>query len=264
MQPPKQENIITDMLVEEQAYHYIPGFWDQYANDFRTKKVDILGWLQTEKYWQHCKPKVHAALAFKESFYNKIRNKYSKYFEKPTIAVSIRRGDFVTNPNFYLLPIEYYLGALKTFFPGYKDQHVIFFSDDLDYCRHSIKGNRQFYFATGLNAIEQLCLMSMCDDFIISNSTFSWWGAMLGEKKHSKIIRPAFFLDGELMKKFDWKDHYPERWTVYDHTVDPPNIQSLLNSKLEAGIINKKIRSIQSVKKLVRKVKGRVKIKTSK
>jgi hypothetical protein len=65
--------------------------------------------------------------------------------------------------------------------------------------------------------IEQLALMSLCDHFIISNSTFSWWGAYLGEKEHSKIIHPAYHFAGKLLQTSNAKDYYPERWINFDH-----------------------------------------------
>lgn len=217
-------NIKPDFIVEELHYHYSPEFWDAFAEDFRKKKVDILGWLQTEKYWQYSKKKVFDTLRFQPEFLKRTKEKFSKAFLKKTIAVSIRRGDYITNPNFYLLPDEYYFGALQQHFPDFSNYNILIFSDDINYCRMQIKQAGNIYFAKNFNAIEQLCLMSLCDNFIISNSTFSWWGAMLGEKADTKIIRPNYFFDGELLKKFDWKDYYPERWIMYDHKdkiIDP-------------------------------------------
>src|SRR5215831_7485622 len=112
LNPTKTGHIQTDFCIEEPYYHYCPEFWDAYKEDFRTKNVDILGWLQSEKYWEHCKEKVHKVLEFKPELISQTKTKFSKAFKKETIAISIRRGDFVTNPNFYLLPLEYYLYAL--------------------------------------------------------------------------------------------------------------------------------------------------------
>src|SRR4051812_36053042 len=65
---PKQDSIESDILVEEPYYHYTPEFWDRYSEKFKIYNVDILGWLQSEKYWQHCKDKVYRALTFKNNF----------------------------------------------------------------------------------------------------------------------------------------------------------------------------------------------------
>jgi hypothetical protein len=37
--------------------------------------------------------------------------------------------------------------------------------------------------------------MSKCDDFVLSNSSFSWWGAFLGVKMDSIIIVPDVWYD---------------------------------------------------------------------
>jgi hypothetical protein len=229
--PPIQGNVHGDIFIEEEGYHYTPGYWDKYANDFRTMNVDIHGWLQSEKYWQFCKAKVFSTFSFKEELSQEVKSKFKAVFTKKTIAISIRRGDFITNPNFYLLPLDYYLGALATFFPAWRDSNIIVFSDDLKYCKMHIRSLPNIYFAIGLKDIEQLCLMSMCDHFIISNSSFSWWGAMLGEKKDSIIVRSPYQLDGDFLKTFNTKDYYPERWSVYDHIHKNVDIANLLASK---------------------------------
>src|SRR5436190_543386 len=52
---PTKKNLVTDSLVEEQGYNYTPEFWDKCGDDFKIGNVDILGWLQSERYWLHCK-----------------------------------------------------------------------------------------------------------------------------------------------------------------------------------------------------------------
>lgn len=220
MQGPAEGIIETEMLVEEPHYHFTPDFWDQYRFDFKHKRVDIIGWLQSEKYWLHCRDKVFEALCMQPGFVQETKAKLAGAFEKETIAISIRRGDFITNPNHFLLPLEFYLKALVAFFPDYPQCNIIVFSDDPSYCRKEIRALPNVYFAAGYTAMEQLCLMSLCSHFIISNSTFSWWGAMLGEKKGAKIIRSPYYVSGDLAKKIDYKDYYPERWIVFNHEKD--------------------------------------------
>lgn len=176
--------------------------------------IDITGWLQSEKYWEHCKEDVREALEFKS---NVTMLQFSKYSDKPTIAISIRRGDYVDNPNYELLNADYYYLALFEHFPDWRDYKILIFSDDIPYCKLHFQCLPNVYFVEGLNPMEQLILGSMCDNFIIANSTFSWWMAYLGEKPHSKIIRPNYLFAGDLLKNNDWSDFYPERWAVFEH-----------------------------------------------
>lgn len=217
-QIPQSKDPAADTLLKEVDYHYSYEFFDQHAEAIKTKKVDVHGWLQTEKYWKDNVADIRETFAFTDELKKRIMEKIGQSpFLKPTIAISIRRGDYVGNSNYELLPITYYLLALLKYFPDHENYNVILFSDDMPYCKTHFECLPHAIFAQGFNDIEQLCLMSHCDHFIIANSTFSWWGAYLAEKEGTKVIRPAHIFAGELLKKSNIKDHFPDRWICFDH-----------------------------------------------
>lgn len=217
--PPDEYTTIQNRggYVDAQEKHYFFDL-DQWSGIQNPVNINnVTGWLQTEKYWQGID--VRKRMQFVPDHIRYVHDKYEPIFEAgaPIIAISVRRGDYVDNANYYQLPIEYYLLALEDEFPGWRDTYnVMVFTDDFDYCRFHFGALSNFYFAEG-DAMEQLCAMSMCDHFIISNSTFSWWGAYLGEKEGSRIVRPAYHFAGDMLDKNPWHDYYPERWIEYDH-----------------------------------------------
>lgn len=208
----------------EPHFHYALDHYHRLLDD-ETKNFDLLGWFQSEKYWDVCKEDVKAALTFKPSFIEEVKNKYTQKVPlqgdlRGSIAISIRRGDYVDNPNYYQLPIDYYLHALYENFPDWKERHIIIFSDDFHYCKIHFAAASNVAYAEGLNAIEQLCLMSLCKDFIIANSTFSWWGAYLAELQRpctTIVVRPNHHFAGKLQQSSDWSDYYPNRWINFEH-----------------------------------------------
>lgn len=209
--PPEKE-------VVEKSYHYNLEQFDEHREDFRTKNTDLRGWLQSEKYWEHCIDQVRKDFEFDDDFKNDIRFAYNWLFEKPTIAISIRQGDYVGNPNYELLPITFYLGALFEHFPDFENYNIVIFSDDPGYCKVHFESMPNVYYTQDLNAIQQLCLGSMCNHFIIANSTFSWWMAYLGEvNENTKVIRPCYVFSGKLAAECTDKDLWPGRWFAYDH-----------------------------------------------
>ncbi|TDO77477.1 glycosyl transferase family 11 [Flavobacterium chryseum] len=205
--------------VEEKEYHHHQ--WNLESGNY-----DISGWLQTEKYFDAALTKHY--FEFSDLIISRLKNLYAEAFQKRTILLSIRRGDFVNHPDYFQLSIQYYLNSLKRFFPDWESSNLIILSDDIKYCKFHFSFLKNAFFGDGLSGIEQLCLGSLCDDFIISNSTFSWWTAWLGEKSDSKIIRPLKNFDGLKSKELNDKDYYPERWINYNHLEDKIKLEDVI------------------------------------
>lgn len=188
--------------------------FDYYERAIGEGNYDLDGWLQTEKYFEQSK--IKEIFKFKKEFSEELRKNHQPLFSRKTILISVRRGDFVNNPYFFQTSFKYYLLAIIKNFPDWVDKNLIFTSDDIAYCKYHFSFLKNAFFLNDLSAIEQMALAPQFDDFVISNSTFSWWLALLGEKKDSKVIRPIKYLRGEYSKQNNDADYFPLRWISFD------------------------------------------------
>lgn len=210
-------------IVKEVKYNYHE--WNLGKGDF-----DIEGWIQSEKYFNYDKTK--KIFKLKNELFKELYPKYDFLFLKKTILISIRRGDFVNNPIFFQLSYKYYLLAIINNFPDWNSRNLIFTSDDINYCKYHFSFLKNAYFLNDLSPLEQLAVGIKCDDFVISNSTFSWWLAWLGEKKDSKIIHPIKSFRGLFGFQNDDSDFFPSRWISFnDHLFKLENKYFILNVK---------------------------------
>lgn len=223
--PPETKNIHSCFPIPEKTYKFDWTQWDDTKEimellgyDLHKGTAKIVGWLQDSRYWEHCKEEVLKTLEIKPEYTAWIKAKYSRAFTKPTIAISVRRGDYVNNPNYELLPIRYYIGALLTHFPDFRDNYnILILSDDVEYCKLHFKCLSNAFYAEG-DAIEQHTLGRQADHFIISNSTFAYWVAYLGKNPTKKVITPKYLFAGRLLETEGnvnfWSN---EGWTEFDH-----------------------------------------------
>jgi hypothetical protein len=88
--------------------------------------------------------------------------------------------------------------------------HFLLFTDVPDEARRSLKINNMTTIHG--NMFDDLCLMTLCDGHIVSNSTFAWWGAWLSNSKI--VIRPSIWpiAEGKLMPT----DIFPSHWITVE------------------------------------------------
>lgn len=196
-----------DRKVQENDFTYDHEYWEQGLSNLN-ETINIVGYLQSANFWQQDREWAKDLFKFDKKFTKKLDKLFSPYEKETTMALHVRRGDYVGNPNYFNLGINYYLNAISQLPRG----KLILFTDDYNYCENMFKGNDVVFDFKGLSDIEHLYLMTKCDHFIASNSTFSWWGAYLGEKKHSIVIRPDKYFTGKL-SGHNTADFWPEEWT---------------------------------------------------
>ena len=114
-----------------------------------------------------------------------------------SVCISVRRGDFFTDSNvkrYGVCSPQYYIKAKKFFDEKKLDNTLYFcFSDDIEWCKKNLgfTGENIIFVSQDMPVYETLRLMYHCKNFILSNSTFSWWGQFLSKNKEKIVVSPA-------------------------------------------------------------------------
>ena len=179
----------------------------------------IFGYFQTFKYLEH--PKVREiidslALGSVSDWFRKC---LSEMHEFHTISVHIRRGDYMNAPDsFGVLSGEYYRSAIEFTLQNSPSEYsrVLVFSDDIAAAKKLFSALEislpvQFSESSENSPEESLLLMSQSAALVMSNSSFSWWAAQLGNKSKF-VVCPLKWLRGML----DPKDLIPPGWHVQE------------------------------------------------
>tara|TARA_R110000851_G_scaffold116894_4_gene243370 strand:- start:5281 stop:6009 length:729 start_codon:yes stop_codon:yes gene_type:complete len=157
------------------------------------------GYFQSEKYFKDLEEDIREEFTFKKTPVRDI--------PKNTCSIHVRRGDYVKLENHHpLCSLDYYTKAMSLI-PS--DKYMIF-SDDNDWCRENFK-QEKVEIVSGNTADEDLQLMSLCDNHIIANSSFSWWGAWLSDGR-GKVVAPKQWFGAKGPDSS--KDLIPNEWVT--------------------------------------------------
>lgn len=131
--------------------------------------------------------------------------------EAKPIAVHVRRGDYAKVRGFGLLGPEYYVPALQHL----RDEGITgplwLFSDEPDVARHALGrfADRAEPIASPDGPATEMLAMSHAAANVIANSTFSWWGAWMGEPGRPAIAPEPWFENGPTVDGL-----IPPTWTT--------------------------------------------------
>jgi hypothetical protein len=205
------DKIKGDFINREGPHH----FEDVIIPD-NNKNWDLGGYLQSEKYWEHCRDLVLSYLELKDEYNEIIETKYSELLSLNTCALHVRRGDYLMFPAYH--PVcgnDYYRQAISHF-----DNDTIFviFSDDIEYCKRNFIGERFIIFddgdkTRGGDIIIEHNVMARCKNIITANSSFSLWASILNNNPNKKIISPKNWF-GPALAGHQLQDMYPNNTII--------------------------------------------------
>lgn len=118
-----------------------------------------------------------------------------------SIGVHIRLGDYIFLGDKVIPQEDYFLSGIDLLKAAMGPNTKVFLFTD-----EPLKVEQLFPRLVNLGEIvsppsyttpvENLLLLSKCDGFVCSNSTFSWWGATLANAPAEWIVRPSYFFTG--------------------------------------------------------------------
>lgn len=197
--------------IKEKYFHFDPSILMLQDN------VYLDGYWQSEKYFKDVENPIRHDLRVKSPPSENNASMLTDIQRQMSVALHIRRGDYVTNKITNLhhgtATLEYYQNAIKYLIShGIQKPCFYIFSDDPTWVKQNLKLDYPTVYVNHNDrdhGYEDMNLMSHCQHFIIANSTFSWWGAWLSNNPNKIVIAPKLWFADPMI---DTNDLIPSEW----------------------------------------------------
>ena len=177
---------------------YFVGYWQsfKYFSDFQRQLRDKL-WVNYQV--------------------SPILKQVSKDVERcNSVSLHVRRGDYAKNSEANkvhgVCELEYFNRAIDYIEENVKNAKYFIFTDDPVWVGEHLLDSKKMTLVSGdgeTTDSDDMYLMSMCHHNIISNSTFSWWGAWLNDSPDKLVVAPEnWFVDRSVVTN----DLIPSEW----------------------------------------------------
>ena len=175
-------------------------------SDIKTSKdVFLYGYFQDSKYLVPIRDKLLSEFTLRSK--RKELDELLKTVSEDAICLSIRIAEKIeldSGEEYVYSSADYYQKAIDYISTKRgKIPQIVVMSNQVA----TIKENKWFnnykdvIFVDGFAAEEQIEIFKRCKDFVISNSTFAWWGAFLGStNKDSIIVTPHIWYQGKKLE----------------------------------------------------------------
>lgn len=175
--------------------------------------VTLHGHFESYRYFENVETLLRKDLTFKGEIKEVADNFHKENNIQNAVSITVRRGDFLLYTDCHpVCDALYYHKCIQEI--G-SDRQYIIISDDIEWCKNQeIFSGNNFYFVDKtpngiLKQYYDMCVSSLCDDFIISNSTFAWWISWMGESKNKKVYMPEPWF-GPTYGEWDTEGFYPD------------------------------------------------------
>lgn len=185
---------------------------------FSFEDMYLSGYFACEKYYADILPELRKEIQFPSP--TDIRNQKLAVEMKScnSVSIHIRRGDYLNPENAAMFgnicTEPYYEAALRLMKEKVPEARFYIFSDDVPYARQKYVGEEYTVVDInhGADSFYDMWLMSNCKHHICANSTFSFWGARLGNDEDKLKIRPTVHKNSQVFVKEEMQELW-KGWT---------------------------------------------------
>lgn len=173
---------------------------------------DVLldGYFQSEDYFDN--DLVYGLFKPNEARVAALQARYGEWLSRPGVTgLSVRRGDYLRKGAWHPFVGERYFRDCLARLPDVRD--FIVCSDGLPWCRRFFPKafpDRRFLFVEGASVLDQLYVHALCANNVVSNSSFSWWGAWLAQQRRVREGRKGVALMPSM-----WYGYAPRKRGLY-------------------------------------------------
>jgi hypothetical protein len=153
----------------------------------------LIGYFQSEKYFEGVKTRYPVFdLVISNPRNNELKLKSN---ELKILVVQIRLADYRDNQSIGLLKRDYFSEAISTAWDSGSYNTIWLFSDEIFLAKQYIPKELDSFLSTPEaqfnDPLDVLEAMRLGHGYVISNSTFGWWGARLSYEPEPQVIYPS-------------------------------------------------------------------------
>ena len=212
--------------IEKKNIDKITNYNDDFKNKFFDNNMYVEGYFESEKYFLNYKSSLLNEFKFKNPDIYQNNLYFDNISKSNSIALCIRQNRFIEGINnnneinrkkswnFTLEQIEYINKSVQIIKSKISDAKFFLWANDFQ----NLESNffNFDYQNINLNNVNDsidktilgLYLLTNCKHYVVTGSSFNWWGAWLSTNKNKIIIRPSHFKNFI----FNNKDLWPENW----------------------------------------------------
>lgn len=174
------------------------------------KNLYIYGYFQSEKYFEKYKDIILNDFEIKTPVPESSAKLIYDIRNCNSVGISIRACKNPENPKVNdniklgMIDKEYYYLGMKKMAEHIENPRFYIFADNIDIVKADYNFPFPVTYVMPNDAVDGLRILSNCKHFVLSNSTFSWWGGYLAKNKDKLIVMPEI-----------WDRQGPHRQDIY-------------------------------------------------
>jgi len=185
--------------------------------------LSLNGYFQSDKYFKKYKDEIKELFIPSGGILSYLRTNSEVFSVFPELQenheyvfIGVRRGDYIAYAHFHNpCGMDYYNKAMDKM----NGERYYVFSDDIDWCKQNFIGEKFRFIEIG-DELDQLLISSLFGKYIISNSSFNWWGSFFSLYDNPRIIAPDKWIFGPNVRKEQYDTIYRENMEIVERKIE--------------------------------------------